>query len=125
MNNNLDLIRITGLKTRTILGIHPHERVKAQEIRVNFTLFVNTQAAAHSDCIDDAVDYNVFGRLAVQHIENSRSFLIERLGEDLAKLCFTYDQRIQAVKITTKKTEAVSYAKAVGVTIYRTRENYY
>ena len=48
--------------------------------------------------------------------------LIERLAADLVELIFDLDIRVQAVEMTVEKPTALRFARSVGVTIYRQRE---
>ena len=72
--------------------------------------------------IEDAINYRTVTKAIIAHIEQSQPFLVERLVAELAKICFETDRRIQAVEITVEKPGALRFARSVGITIYRTRE---
>ena len=121
-HSSLDRIHIRDLLVRGILGIKPDERKKRQDILLNATLWGDTRPAAKSENIEDAINYRTVTKAIIAHIEQSQPFLVERLVAELAKICFESDTRIQAVEITVEKPGALRFARSVGITIYRTRE---
>ena len=118
---SLDRIFIRDLLVRGIVGIKPEERSNRQDILVNVTMWADTRPAAASDDIADAVNYRTVSKAIIAHIEQSEPFLVERLAEDLVKLCFESDGRIEAVELTVEKPGALRFARSVGLTIYRER----
>lgn len=118
---SLDRIFIRDLLVRGIVGIKPDERSNRQDILVNVTMWADTRPAAASDEIADAVNYRTVSKAIIAHIEQSEPFLVERLAEDLVKLCFESDGRIEAVELTVEKPGALRFARSVGLTIYRKR----
>lgn len=119
--STLDRIQIHDLLVRGILGIKPDEREKRQDILVNATLWADTRAAAESESIDDAVNYRTICKAMIAHIEEGKPFLVERLVQELAQICFETDKGVQAVEITVEKPGALRFSRSVGITIYRTR----
>jgi FolB domain-containing protein len=120
---SLDRVFIRDLLVRGIIGVNPDERKNRQDILVNVTLWVDTRPAAVSDDIADAVNYSQVAKLLINHIETSQPLLVERLVADLVQLCFELDTRIQAVELSVEKPTAVRFARSVGVTIYRQRQD--
>jgi dihydroneopterin aldolase/D-erythro-7,8-dihydroneopterin triphosphate epimerase len=84
-------------------------------------MWADTRPAAASDEIADAVNYRTVSKAIIAHIEQSEPFLVERLAEDLVRLCFESDGRIEAVELTVEKPGALRFARSVGLTIYRKR----
>jgi len=124
MNSSLDRIIIRDLMVRGIVGINPEERKNRQDILVNVTMWADTRPAAASDDIDDAVNYRTVAKAIINHIENSEPALVERLAADLVKLSFEAAPRVQVVELTAEKPGAVRFARSVGVTIRRQREEF-
>jgi len=124
MSETLDQIRLSDLLVRGILGINPIEREKKQDILVNITLWANTKAAAESDNINHAINYRSVAKLVIEHIENNKPFLVEKLCADLAILCFRYDRRVKKTLVSVEKPGALRFAKSVGVSIERSREDF-
>lgn len=117
----LDQIHIRDLLVNAIIGINPEERVTAQDVLVNATLFFDTRAAGASDEIADSVNYSTITKAMSAHIESAQPGLVEKLVADLARICFETDARIAEVEITAEKPGAVTLTRSVGVTIHRTR----
>lgn len=117
-----DRILIRDLLVRGIVGINPEERTNRQDILVNATLWADTRQAASSDQIEDTVNYRAAAKAMIAHIEQGAPNLVERLAAELARICLEADPRIVAVEVTVEKPGAVRFARSVGVTIYRTRE---
>ena len=119
---SLDQIHIKDLVIPGIVGIKPDERVNAQDILVNATLWADTRPAAKSDDIDDAVNYRTVTKAMIAHIESGEPMLVERLVAELADICLGADDRIEQVEVTVEKPGALRHARSVGITIRRTRE---
>ncbi len=119
--SSLDQIFIRDLLVRGILGINPEERTKRQDILVNLTMWADTRPAARSDDIAHAVNYRTMAKAVIAHIEGGRPYLVERLADEIAQLCFELDPRIQAVEVSVEKPGALRFARSVGVRIRRFR----
>ncbi|NNL48771.1 MAG: dihydroneopterin aldolase, partial [Acidimicrobiia bacterium] len=117
---------IRDLIVRGIVGINPDERINPQEIVVNVTMWADTQAAAKSDDIYDAINYASISQAIRAHISEPKAdeapLLIERMAAELVTLVFDVDPRIREVELSVAKTEAVTAVRAVDVTIKRSRE---
>ncbi|GAB4439777.1 MAG: dihydroneopterin aldolase [Anaerolineae bacterium] len=118
---NLDRILIRDLLVRGIVGIYPDERVNRQNILLNVTLWADTRPAAASEDIADTVNYATIAQALIDYIEQSEPLLVEKLAAELVKICLATDEKVQAVELTVEKPDALSYAEAVGVTIFRRR----
>ena len=115
-----DRIIINDLFLRTIIGVNDDERTNRQDVLVNLVLTVDTRAAGRSDDIDDTVNYRTLTKRVIDLVENSRYFLVEKLAEEISRLCLD-DHRVQDVTVTIEKPAALRFAKSVGVSIQRTR----
>ena len=120
---HLDRILIKDLLLRGILGINPEERKNRQDILVNVVLYADTRSAAASDAIDDAVNYKTITKAMIRHIEEGAPMLVERLVAELARIALDGDERVQAVEVTVEKPGALRFARSVGVSIFRTRDD--
>lgn len=118
--DSLDQIEIHDLLLRCIIGINESERKNKQDVLVNLILWADTRAAAHSDNIDDAVNYRTVAKQIIAHVEASEYFLVERLAERIAAICLR-DERVERVQVKLEKPTALRFARSVGVTITRTR----
>ena len=117
-----DEIRINGLFLRTIIGINDDEREHKQDVRIDLALSVDTRPAARSDKIDDAVNYRTIAKRVIDLVENSRFFLVERMADEVARLCLQ-DPRVGRVRVRIEKPAALRFARSVGVTIVRSRSD--
>jgi D-erythro-7,8-dihydroneopterin triphosphate epimerase len=115
-----DEIRIKGLFLRTIIGINDDEREHKQDVRINLALTVDTRPAARSDDIKDAVNYRTIAKDVIDVVENSKFFLVERMAEEIARLCLG-DRRVEKVRVSIEKPAALRFARSVGVRIERSR----
>lgn len=117
----MDRIVIEELLVRGIVGIKPDERVNPQDIQIGLTLWVDTQPAAKSDDIADAVNYRTIAKAVIAHVEGGEPMLVERLAQEIADLCLAADTRIHEVEVGVRKPGALRFASSVGVVIHRTR----
>ena len=115
-----DKVLINDLTVDAILGILPEERVQAQRVVINLTIFTDTQPAAKSQNIADTVNYAELSSQAAQLTVEGEYLLIESLVEDLAALTLDHPTA-KAVTVRVEKPQAVSAAGSVGVEIYRQR----
>ncbi|MFV0442658.1 MAG: dihydroneopterin aldolase [Planctomycetaceae bacterium] len=118
-----DQIHIRDLLVRGILGINDDERTNRQDILLNITLTVDTRPAARSDEIEDAVNYRTLTKQAIDFVESSACLLVERLANEVARLCLA-DPRVEAAEVSIEKPGALRFARSVGVTVFRTREDF-
>ena len=119
---DLDRIEIKDLLVRGILGINPEERKNRQDILVNVTMWANTRPAAASDAIADAVNYKTITKAILAHVEQGAPMLVERLAAEIARIALAGDNRVQAVEVSVEKPTALRFARSVGITIHRTRD---
>lgn len=116
----MDRVFVKDLLLRAIIGINDDERVKKQDVLVNIELEADCRPAAASDAIEDAVNYREIAKSTIDLVETSRFFLVEKLAEEIAKVCLA-DPRVTKARVTVEKPTAVRFAKSVGVSIERGR----
>jgi dihydroneopterin aldolase len=81
----LDVIRIAGLSTKSVIGVYPSERRQGQAILLDVALHLDTRGAASSGKITRTVDY---GRLAGELrflLHACRFTLLETAAEALCR----------------------------------------
>ena len=118
-----DKIYIRDLAVRCIIGVNHDERTEKQDVVINIILFTDTGKAGQSDILEDTVDYKMVKKAVLSLVENSTFVLIEKLAEEIAKVCLGYS-KVQKVNVTVDKPGALRYARSVAVEIVRTRESY-
>jgi D-erythro-7,8-dihydroneopterin triphosphate epimerase len=118
----MDQITIRDLHLRTIIGINEEERRNRQDVLINIVMDVDMRRAGASDDIDDAVNYRTITKRIIQMVENSRFYLVEKMAAEIAAICLD-DPRVERVRITVEKPGALRFARSVGVTIERGRDD--
>ena len=116
----MDKIRIEDLHLRCIIGLNPEEREKLQDVMIQITLHADLAAAGRSDDVRDTVNYKTIKQAVVELVEASDYQLIERLAQEVSKLCLV-DDRVQAVDARVDKPGALRFARTVSVEIHRDR----
>ena len=116
-------IYIRDLSIRCIIGVNQEERTEKQDVIINIILFADTRKAGQTDDLDDSVDYKKVKKTILSLVENSEFLLIEKLAEEIAKVCLE-DSKVQKVNVTVDKPGALRYTRSVAVEIVRTRERY-
>jgi len=117
----MDKIIIKNIRCHGILGINPEERINKQPILVNITMQADTQVAASSQNINDAVNYFEVAMVVKHFVENAAALLVETLVNDLAEMILEQYETVESVKVRVEKPEAVEFADSVGVEVVRQR----
>ena len=118
-----DQILISDLLLRTIIGINEEEREKKQDVLINISMQVDLKAAGHSDQIKDAVNYRTITKEIIDLVENSRFQLVETMAHEVARICLG-DERVECAEVRIEKPGALRFARSVGVSVARRREDY-
>lgn len=112
-------ILVRDLMLNARIGLHQHERVASQRIRVNLDLTV-----ADEGPIDDDYDKVVcYGELVtgVRHVVGGGHVnLVETLAERIAAMCLA-DRRVLGARVRVEKLDVFPEAESVGVEIERFR----
>ncbi|MBT4866736.1 MAG: dihydroneopterin aldolase [Planctomycetaceae bacterium] len=117
-----DQILVKDLFLRTIIGVNDDERSNRQDVLINLVLDVDTRAAGRSDDMNDTVNYRDIAKQVIELVEGSKFFLVEKLADEIARVCLS-DQRVGQVQVSVEKPAALRFAKSVGVSIVRTRDD--
>ncbi|MDA1012967.1 MAG: dihydroneopterin aldolase [Planctomycetota bacterium] len=113
-----DIITIRELRLRTVIGIGAEERRDRQDLVVHLVLYTDCAKAGASDDIADAVNYRTVTKQVIELVEGSEYYLVEKLATEIAKLCLAHN-RVERVRVTVEKPQALRFAETVGVTIER------
>ncbi len=117
-----DQIHISDLLLRTIIGINDEEREKKQDVLINISMLVDLKTAGRSDDINDAVNYRTITKEIIDLVENSHFQLVEKMADEVARICLQ-DHKVQSAQVQIEKPGALRFARSVGVTVVRTRED--
>lgn len=119
----LDRIVIRDLLLRGIVGIKPDERANRQDILINLSLTADLRPAGDSDAIADAVNYRTIAKAIIALVEQSEFRTVEKLATEIARLIVT-EHPVIAAEVTVEKPGALRFARSVGVTVTRRREDF-
>ena len=112
-------ILVRDLMLNARIGLHQHERIARQRIRVNLDL-----AVVDSGPVDDDYDKVVcYGELVtgVRHVVGAGHVnLVETLAERIATMCLS-DLRVLSARVRVEKLDVFPEAESVGVEIERFR----
>ncbi|MEQ1575460.1 MAG: dihydroneopterin aldolase [Vicinamibacterales bacterium] len=118
------MIGTTGLKNLQvdcIVGIYEHERRTRQTVIMDISLDYDFAAAAGSDAIGDAVDYDGVARGVTELVQRRAFQLIETMAEETAAMLLASLRQVRTVRLEIRKPAAVPAAECSFVRVERTR----
>jgi len=115
------IIRITNLRLRTFIGFNPDERAKQQDVVINVEIHHTARTSALRDDVSGALDYKVISKAIIEHVENGRFLLLERLTNDLLEIC-SRDAAVTRALVTVDKPHALRFADSVSLTLAYEKE---
>ena len=118
-----DRILVRDLLLRGIVGVKPDERANPQDILINLVLAADLRPAGASDRLDDAVNYRTLTKQVIALVEGSAFETVERLATEIARVIVT-GHAIAEAEVTVEKPGALRFARSVGVTVTRRREDF-
>ena len=114
----MDTVYIEGLKTDAVIGVYDWERGIRQTLVLDLELASDNRAAAATDGIADAVDYDAISKRVLAYVQASEFELIETVAERVAEIILT-EFNIPWLRLKLGKPGAVAEAEDVGVIIER------
>ena len=118
------MIGTAGLKSfqvDCIVGIYEHERQTSQTVIMDIDLDYDFAAAAGSDAIGDAVDYDAVTQSVTALVRRRAFQLIETMAEETAAMLLAQLTPVQTVRLEVRKPAAVPAAACSFVRLERTR----
>ncbi|PKH25329.1 bifunctional dihydroneopterin aldolase/7,8-dihydroneopterin epimerase [Enterobacterales bacterium CwR94] len=114
----MDIVFIEQLTVFTTIGVYDWEQGIQQKLVFDVELAWDNRQAARSDDVNDCLSYADVATLIIEHVENGKFALVERVAEELAALLLS---RFASpwVRIKVSKPGAVAQAASVGVVIER------
>jgi dihydroneopterin aldolase / 2-amino-4-hydroxy-6-hydroxymethyldihydropteridine diphosphokinase len=119
----MDIIEIDNLRLQTQIGFSTHELGDLQDIVISLRLGTNRIQAGETDNPQDAFNYKIITKAIIQHVEKSTYFLIEKLAEEIARLCII-EHNAPYVEVRVHKPGALRHSDSVGLRIERRPEDY-
>lgn len=99
------------------IGVHQHERLAPQRVRVNLDLGV-WEGVPAEDRLDRVVCYETIIEQVRAAAGESHLNLVETLAEHIAEVCLD-DPRVRVARIRVEKLDVFTDAASVGVEIER------
>ncbi|NLJ13429.1 dihydroneopterin triphosphate 2'-epimerase [Denitrificimonas caeni] len=109
-------IRIKDLRLRTYIGINEDEIRNKQDILINITLLYPADDAVQINEISHALNYRTITKEIIQHVEENRFALLERLTQDVLD-CVMRHQRVRYAEVEVDKPHALRFSESVSVTL--------
>ncbi|MDH0562660.1 dihydroneopterin aldolase [Acinetobacter courvalinii] len=120
----MDAIIIEGLKVDTVIGCFNWERQIIQPLMLDLTIHNDLSQAAHSDELEDTLNYAQICELAAQVIQEAQPKLIEHAAQLVLECLFSTFPSIESITITIRKPAIIAQANAVGIRLERNRNNF-
>ncbi len=103
------------------IGVHRHEQLETQRIRINLDLAVREAVEPLGDNLANVVCYETVANGIRAIVARGHVNLVETLAEDIAALCLK-DIRILSARVRVEKLDVFPDAQSVGVEIERVRQ---
>lgn len=113
-----DRIEIHGLEVSATVGVREDERLAPRRLTVDVSLDVDVRDPGASDRIEDTVDYDALARRIRDDLAGTSHRLIERVAEDVARIC-RESPLVRSATVTVHKPGAVPGCGDVSVRITR------
>ncbi|WP_202739963.1 dihydroneopterin aldolase [Acinetobacter sp. 'aerobic (ED)'] len=120
----MDAIIIEGLKVDTVIGCFNWERQIIQPLMLDLTIHNDLSQAAHSDELEDTLNYAQICELAAQVIQDAQPKLIEHAAQLVLECLFSTFPSIESITITIRKPAIIAQANAVGIRLERNRHSF-
>ena len=114
----MDIVFVSDLRIRTIIGIYEWERRVRQSISLDLEMGTDIARAAASDAIGDTLDYKAVSKRLIEFVEASEFQLVETLAERIADIVRS-EFGVPWLRLTVHKPGAVRGSRDVGVVIER------
>lgn len=113
-------IVINDLMRDMFIGVYDFEKSKAQPVKINLELMIDSIPNWQDDEHQNTVCYAAIVDKIDHLLQAGHINLVETLAEKIAALCLE-DNRVKNVKLSIYKTDIVKNCAGVGVEIFRTQ----
>lgn len=114
---------LSGFELDAEIGIHAHELVGPQRMCFDVDLFVLlSHTTPTNDHIDDVLDYDVIRATIAQRVGRGRVALQETLADEIAASLLAHPG-VRAVRVATAKPDVYPDCDAVGVEVFRFKQD--
>ena len=112
---------LQGLRVDCIVGIYQHEREARQSVVFDIELDYDFSAAAASDAIGDALDYDGVANGVTELVQRRGFQLIETMAEETVTMLLARFPQVRSVRLEIRKPAAVPAAACSFVRVERAR----
>ncbi|PPR76209.1 MAG: hypothetical protein CFH01_01960, partial [Alphaproteobacteria bacterium MarineAlpha2_Bin1] len=98
------------------IGIHSHEKIAKQPIKINIKVLINPPTSFNDDSIKNIVDYEKIVNGVKNLVSREHTNLVEVLAQKIANLCLIY-KIAESVLIKIEKLEIIDETESVGIEI--------
>jgi dihydroneopterin aldolase len=119
--NRLRHIFIRDLVLACSVGVHRHERVTPQRVRINVDLGVRDEGADLGDDLANVVCYEQIANGVRAIVTDGHIGLVETMAESIATMCLV-DSRVHSARVRVEKLDVFPDAASAGVEIERISE---
>ena len=104
------------------IGVHDFEKRGEQRVVINVELFVPlAQTTPLEDKLDEVVDYDFMRATIARRVGKGHIHLQETLCDDIAAMMLEHP-RVRGVSVSTEKPDVYPDCDAVGVEVFRIKE---
>ena len=117
----MDRIELEGLAVDAPIGVYAHEHGVLQRLVIDVVVETDVRAAAASDRIDAAIDYDGIAKICRETATERHHQLIETVAEQIAERVLKAEAaKVTAVEVRVAKPGAVPDARTVACRVRRT-----
>lgn len=116
MNISHAKIKITNLRLRTYIGFNPEEREKQQDVVINIEIHYPASLSTQTDKVSDALNYKLITKKVIQHVEEGRFLLLEKLVADILEISCEHPW-VRYSQVTVDKPHALRFADSVSLSL--------
>lgn len=109
-------INIRNLRLRTYIGFNPEEKEKQQDVVINIEITYSIGDSILEDRVEDALDYKAITKQVIQHVEQGRFLLLEKLVADVVGIC-SRSPRVKFARVAIDKPHALRFADSVSLAL--------
>ncbi len=114
---------LRNYEVRINIGVHDFEKQGEQRVVINIELYVPlAQSTPLEDKLREVVDYDFMRSTVAQRVGQGHIHLQETLCDDLAGALLAHP-RVRAVRVSTEKPDVYPDCDAVGVEVFRIKED--
>lgn len=121
LESGMARIRVKDLRLRTYIGIKEDEILNKQDILINLTIIYPAVEAVRDNVIDQALNYRTITKAIIQHVEENRFALLERLTQEILDLVMAH-KAVRYAEVEVDKPHALRFAESVSITLAAHRD---